>query len=276
MVTLKFKKKEMIFSIEEEEVIFDDISPEEIEKIKEKKDYLEECGKNTYRLINFFTEKKKVPDAWRYVIKKEKKDFTLNPPPKDYERLTEENKFGDVKTIEIPADTANIVLVLESPHKEEYNKKFDPLGPAQGATGQHMERYLGKDILPEIEKIMKTSLEGEYNLVICNPLQYQTSLYQLHKKPLTYKAAKKLRDTVWKSLFEQEDLKEDFKKRLLLLKPEIIINGCTSSLSPAVQVFLENDFSEKAKKEYISYVYIFKTPHPSSWYFGSNRRVKYS
>ena len=63
--------------------------------------------------------------------------------------------------------------------------------------------------------------EGLYKLLIVNAVQYQGSLENLAND-----ASKRKRNTIFEDFFEKT-AKEDFKRRLKLYNPKIIINCCT-------------------------------------------------
>ena len=270
MIKFMVEENNIIFEVMEKKIKIPHEDMEKIKKlIKDNKNYIKKIKKNTYEIRDYFKDEKKVPDAWRYIIKKQDNIFILESVAGKYSHLAEENKFGDVKTDEIPPERENIILILESPHKDEYSSDFTPLGPAQGATGKNIEKYFGKNLLPLAEKLIDKNFNGEYNLIISNPVQYQTSLYRLHKTSLGKSYAKRLRDRVWEMLFQEKKVKENFLERLISYKPFAIINGCTSTVSPAVTEFLKNDFLSAADFK----SFIFKTTHPSSWYMGNNRKI---
>ncbi len=150
---------------------------------------------------------------------------------------------------------SKIVLILESPHKAEFEKDtFKPLYPASGKTGERISNYF-----KEINSKMK--IENSDEIIICNPVQWQSSLHELHKKGLTGEF-RELRDKVWGCLWDESN--DDFYKRLKKYNPKIIINACTGKLSPEVQKALDNNFQETTR---------YITTHPSSWWSLKNRYI---
>lgn len=152
-----------------------------------------------------------------------------------------------------------IVIVLESPHKNEFKKDGTPIGPAMGITGAHFLRDrrgfidYGKEIVFK-ESPEGFSLSGEYQLIYVNSVQYQTSL----GRPLS-KEWKKCRDAIWLSIFDDQNGKKDFKKRIDALKPDLVINLCTKGL--------KENFNLKVEKEISNdYPYVYGY-HPSTWNF---------
>lgn len=144
----------------------------------------------------------------------------------------------------------SIVLVIESPHKDEFR---DPafIAPALGKTGEYLERFLPQ-VLEQLQRA--AFVEGKYTLILANTIQYQCSLGEL---PKVY------RDRVWGALWEGE--KAAFLERIAAYQPHFILEMCTSSDGRKVKV-------QQALKERFHSVPLFETPHPSSWWQESNRR----
>ena len=96
---------------------------------------------------NFFSPVLEVPNVCRYIIKKEN-DSYIFVPFETRNPIFIESNFNDnlINYREDIKDT--IVLVLESPHYEEYKKlDFKPISPAQHKTGENIKtffRALGK------------------------------------------------------------------------------------------------------------------------------------
>jgi len=148
-----------------------------------------------------------------------------------------------------------IVLILESPHKDEFEKDtFKPLYPASGKTGERISTFFN-------EIVEKVEIENINEIIICNPVQWQSSIHELHKKGLTGEF-KDLRDKVWCSLWESSQV--DFCNRLRSYNADIIINACTIKLKTILHVFFFFFFSSKTK---------YLTNHPSSWNINRLRTI---
>ncbi len=142
----------------------------------------------------------------------------------------------------------NIVLLLESPHKDEYRSrniytKLIPIAPAQGenklSAGGAIFNYLSEVLKFINEENHNIIPNGNFNLIISNPVQFQTSLVFIHGKPLD-RAYQTLRDTIWKKIWDIQDIQSDFIKRINKYNPHLIINSCTKNLKPYVNEVLEN------------------------------------
>ena len=114
----------------------------------------------------------------------------------------------------------SIVLLLESPHKEEYqhNHINCPKAPAMGKTGIRIDRCLG-EVLSKIrtEYIAAASdgpelIETGRHVILSNPIQFQTSLDAIHGQGIL----PRLRNSVWRTLWEEEEvhIQQCFQERL--------------------------------------------------------------
>mgnify|MGYP004520562413 FL=1 len=194
--------------------------------------------KSTRALIlddDYFDESSLVNDEARYTIKI-KNNICSKP-----------KLLKDFKTIE---ENKNIVLLLESPHRSEYRdiKIYDrlvPIGPAQGGNltdaGGAIKAYIHEAINYVISKNSLSLNNGDYNLIIINPIQFQTSLGSLYDKGLN----RNLRDKVWKNIWKIIDSKkyivqEDFICRLNSYNSDLIINACTYELKKKVKGLLDD------------------------------------
>ena len=156
----------------------------------------------------------------------------------------------------------SIVLILESPHKAEFNynnNDLNPISPAQGSTGKNIDNKI-KLLLKKIIKNDYCDFKnGNYKLVIINPVSFQTSLHFFHRKSLSKYHFKKLRDRIWQQSWEKDSIYSISLNNILnQVNSNLIINACTSNLSPFIQAFLENNFDNKVT---------IKTYHPSAWIF---------
>jgi len=135
------------------------------------------------------------------------------------------------------------VLILESPHKDEYTDDFQQLTPANGISGVRIYNFRKRIFPDELGEI-----------IICNPVQWQASLYALHNKSMYNYTFKKLKNDVWSFLWNESKI--EFIDRLKKYNPQIIINSCTSSLKKKVQDEINKYFQEKQ---------LYKTYHPARW-----------
>ena len=186
---------------------------------------------NDVRVVNFFEERNRVPDVRRYRIEQE----DCCPPPDGrycirHDRyLMPDCDFSECTRQQELQENGSIVLLLESPHKDEY-KNGDiarPKKPACGSTGDNIDRCLGT-VLSEISIEADHIVPGRH-VIISNPIQFQTSLYAIHEQRLagTWKT---LRNNVWWTLWNESEgqIKQCFQERLVdTYNPSLIINACT-------------------------------------------------
>lgn len=215
---------------------------------------------------NFLDPTKAVQDVWRYIIKlNDKKCSKSNAPfnliPYTISRNYRQDNNPNSVIIEKP-DITSIVLILESPHKDEYDCNFNRIGPAQGSTGSAIDVNI-ETLLNELANKHNINLDKkEYKFIICEPIPYQCSLHEIYKDYYSG-IDNTIRNKVWKKLWEIKDgnknllLQNNFRKRILSYSPDLIINACTSNLKGFVTELLY-------KPEFNKIPNIVKTHHPAS------------
>lgn len=166
-----------------------------------------------------------------------------------------DSNYNDLN-INFNSDLKSIVIVLESPHKDEFDSNLNPKGPAQGATGNNLASKL-KELIENIHSENPIP-DGEYKIVLVNPIPCQTSLNYIHEKALKG-SWKTLRDKVWITLWDNNfNYKINFISTINSINPFIIINSCSSKIKDnRLDQFLIDNFSKNLN--------LYKTHHPSSW-----------
>lgn len=193
-------------------------------------------GKDQFDIVNFFINDNRVQDALRYQLKRHGQSYRMHPF--DWEPI-HPNNFADMPARKVGKHC--IVIIMESPHKDEYSSDglFTPIGPAQGTTGYNInllfEEIFRTQILPNFKK-----LNDHFDVILCNPVQFQTSLHEIIKHSKKFQG---LRNTIWKGLFHNLGEKELFLKRISLYKSSIIINACTSKIKQDVTIALTESTS---------------------------------
>lgn len=159
-----------------------------------------------------------------------------------------------------------VAIILESPHKDEFDIYYNPLHPANGKTG--LKIY--KNIIHQLSKTINLSNQYCYEIFIMNPVPYQCSLY--HELEVNnfgsniyglFSHNRKLTNKVFSALFfgkklnkGYKNLKDDFIDRVNKYNPDYIINCCTYSKRKVVaNAILKTTY----KKE------IYTLNHPSMW-----------
>ena len=257
--------------------------------------YFHQDINGTFNVKKDFFYGKRIPDVYRYDLRycKNKNKWALCEPNSTNAQQVVGNwvkkTIADYKRYEKPIENdeaaKNILIILESPHDDEYhypnnqNPHFTALQPANGTTGINFSKYFtdgtnasGKNTNGGI-LAYTTTLEPLQNLLnqddvyrICfvNPVPFQTSLHFIHGYALKI-FAKDLRDIVWKKLFIH--CKSDFVRRINLYKPFAILNACTGDSTRP------NDLKGQVKATVGNIAnHQFNTPHPSSWWSRKNRR----
>lgn len=194
------------------------------------------------------------------------------------------HKDGEICTTE----NDRCILVLESPHKAEYETIAEEklaLGPAQGITGRNIEAYVAnlltialnnKTIVVDI----KDNGSKTFDFVLMNAIQFQCSL---EKKTTLY------RDAMFHLCWQQSKTVDDFETRLAntVTDNSIIINCCTKgnfakkllkskgvlktkNIEGLQLSVLENyelcELTATAIKEILPHKTIFTCEHPYRWF----------
>lgn len=163
-----------------------------------------------------------------------------------------------------------LAIVLESPHKEEFDyKNKRAIGPAIGTSGNNLKKYLPQVVfnyLPDrtVDNKIYYAPEdqipnGKYKVLLINAIQYQCSLGE---------DTKQYRDKIFSVMWKQLSVRNDFCDRLKSHKPCVVINACTSTGDKDRKSNVQNAINECQSKLNL------QSPHPSSWYDASNRRIE--
>jgi len=236
---IKFKGEKLKFELNEEEAkLFTDDSA-----------FLTKESNDSISISDtFFDDSVQVKDVCRYKLVYESSNWMFKSP-----KGLNISKFSTENDIEIDDSDENLILILESPHKDEYvieNKKLIPKSPASGDTGKHLYKYFNSHVLPILFSLgLILEQSKKYNFCIVNPVPYQTSLFHINGKGVH----KTLRNKIWKKLYPK--CSSIFKEKLNSYEPSIILNGCTSDLKKE----LDNEIKKTCCAK------IFNISHPSCW-----------
>jgi hypothetical protein len=230
---------------------------------------LDRPNTDAFMRSNMFLGCKVVPDVWRYNItipRKSDQPVIVNDlsDPLDIEC----SAFADRQAIR--AEHPTIVVLLESPHRDEYTRddsRFKPIAPAQGDTGTRFRKRL-PDVINEAWKQLKVThkLASTYSIILANPIQWQASLARYYSEELK----KSVRNRVWKCLWNYKDgedliVQRYFKDRLREYKPRLIINACTANLSSNIDSYFLR--SKESQDSILDNCRVVRTYHPSSWMY---------
>ena len=145
----------------------------------------------------------------------------------------------------------SLVLVIESPHKDEYADP-DFVAPALGKTGEYLQAHL-----PALLASLQAQIApGKYTIVLANTVQRQCSLGE---------PPQKYRDALWRALWEREEAA--FLERIASYRPQCLFEMCTASDGRKQKV-------RRALAARFAALPLFSTPHPCSWWQPGNRRLQ--
>ena len=229
-----------------------------------------------------FGEQNVVPDVDRYRLRRQQGQITLLPHTVRGV-CPDSNNFCDVPPAEPNVDyDKTIVVVLESPHKDEYENSATPTGdvghpiaPAQGRTGTRMQNFFC-GVLRSCPTLYG-QLEEHTRVVISNPVPFQASLVSIVSVPASKndsknaveRKRKKLRDAVWSALWEYLPIQDDFQTRLESYCPDFIINACTHEVGCNLQRCVTNNRCKKHKiRTFLNghdLSNCYEVDHPSVW-----------
>lgn len=206
-------------------------------------------------------------------------DITINSG-----NVTIPPKNNWTRKMAIPNDKQKIVIIMESPHSEEF--KGTTPAPANGKTGDNIGMHFPK-VVKEINSNPSNHIDdGKYELILMNAIQNQCSMGI---------STKYFRDISFIGLWFKGG-EADFKKRfkaLKLGKNDVVINSCTlgdtstfkklygeSFSQENIRKFLDNSSIQYKVKDGLrklvdnaiqqikpksSPFSLFKTNHPSNW-----------
>ncbi len=118
-----------------------------------------------------------------------------------------------------------IVIVLESPHKEEY-KDSNKIGPAKGVTGKKITKYL-KKVLKSSKDVWYLVKKSDFEIIIANAVQFQCSKGKDLRGKNNRDNSKNRDYRFIKYLLE--GCGKDLRERIRLLEPVLVINACPTS-----------------------------------------------
>lgn len=154
--------------------------------------------------------KEKCPDQYIWDLKFDWTEFTFN-----YFAWTQRKNIN-----EINKENKTIAIVLESPHKDEFwldeNKKVHSR-PANGTTWDNIRDFFANNLNNKLSELQNIWLKSwNYNVIIVNSSQYQTSLWEDTSLYRTYNFIEQIINP---------ENQTDFQHRLN--KADYVINCCT-------------------------------------------------
>lgn len=219
--------------------------------------YIHKSNKDFFINSTFFS--KEVENVYRYSIVIKNNTFKLFCFTYKDSYHFACSSYND-RQLSIKKRLKSIILILESPHMDEFDNNFNSIAPAQGITGKYIEMYITHIIKDIYIKNPNKIEDGEYRIIIINPIPCQSSLHYLHKQSLSSSSSfKTLRDKVWYELWSQDPkYKNNFISTINSINPIIIINSCTA-------VIKSKYLNPLLKSKFNNYI-VYSSNHPSSWY----------
>ena len=155
-------------------------------------------------------------------------------------------------------DAQVVVIILESPHINEFDQNGAPIGPAMGKTGENISNYI-------LNVLKKHYSDGKYKIMLMEAVSYQCS----NGEP---KINGQKRDTVFKDVWVNGG-EDDFKVRLKSYHPDIVINACTGGVRKIDSQSTLNSLVDSAVRK-LGFKNYYYSSHPSSYWFGIKRMIK--
>ena len=154
--------------------------------------------------------------------------------------------------------SSKIILIIESPHKNEF---IGSLGPAKGPTGKNIRDHF--NIV--IEDLIKLK-DGSYPLILMNAIQYQCSLGF---------DTKKYRDKIFRECWDKGG-SDCFKLRLgcIYLVNDVVINACTAGKADKLNKKLREMAKDAINEILGDEIKCIEVEHPSNWKREINRVKK--
>ena len=151
-------------------------------------------------------------------------------------QLTRKKSSGQIRVdvnysaSKIKSSKAKIVVLLESPHLEEFKVVGYPYNtaPAWGNTGDRFDSQFIKVLNRHIKNIGSKYLlknRQAFDVYIVNAIQYQCSL---GISPINPSVRNGLFSYLWN--LQPDSFYQDLIDRLNFIRPDIIINACTAKL----------------------------------------------
>ena len=233
--------------------------------------------RNDVIVKNFFGENNKVSDVSRYgivegsCVRHNDRYHICNNryliPHCDISRQQLQDLLQEQQLRREQQQIGNIVLLLESPHKDEYQPGNIncPIAPANGDTGHKIDRFLGTVLSRIKEQEGQQLIVPGRHVIISNPIQFQTSLHAIHGKPLEG-TWKKLGNKIWWTLWNEQHIQQCFRERLVdTYNPRLIINACTGNFTPTGRQRRNQDLRRNVTKfirEHLPIVPLYEAKHP--------------
>lgn len=155
----------------------------------------------------------------------------------------------------------NIVVILESPHTDEY-KDSNFIHPALGKTRKNLQKYFQNLVYIVIKRFKSQLGDGTYKIILMESIPYQCSL---GINPLNHK----IRDKIFLELWKDEKIHK-FSERIKSYNPVAIFNCCTKGdEEQELRTLVQDKINEYKKGK--NDIELYKCSHPSLWNFSIDK-----
>lgn len=147
------------------------------------------------------------------------------------------------------------VIVLESPHIDEFDDCRVAVGPAQGSTGASIQNNI-------VNLLVAAGVpRKKYRLLLMEAIPYQCSN---NNSPI--KKVRDRRNRLFKRIWKLFGGRNYFEERIASYKPAVILNACTGGLTSINKGHSLNGLVQKSLKKYRtnnSKALLYFSNHPS-------------
>ena len=175
-------------------------------------------------VCGMFCERNRMPDVDRYRLVHEGDGLKLQcHGHSDFRK----SPYNDKRPRAAEPEQKTLLILLESPHDDEYCPTMCPRAPACGSAGRGIATNLAR-ILNCSSSVARCINDGT-RVIIANPVPFQASLKAIHGQPLTSSSFRTLRNTVWKLLWNVPEMRCAFREKVQCYNPTWIVNACTGN-----------------------------------------------
>ena len=149
------------------------------------------------------------------------------------------------------------IIILESPHIDEFNTNGIAVGPAQGSTGRNI-----RSLLIQLLQSQTAHLQRIYRLMLVEAIPYQCSN---NTSPIDRTNTNRLFKKMWRSYGG----KIDFENRINQYRPDVILNACTGGIHSINKGFTLKGLVQKVLNTYKQHnpsVQLLYSNHPAIEY----------
>ncbi|MBE6047650.1 MAG: hypothetical protein E7213_04450 [Clostridium sp.] len=252
----------------------------ETEPIIIEKSKVDEINSNIQKIkgAKFMDESKVIdkPGEYYIIIPDNYTDYEVDNVKRYEIDHVEDERIKITKSSEARENVCKIIIILESPHKYEYElhedengeKEFIGKEPACKRTGKLIEKNI-LSIIETIETHCEKRKSDKYDIYIGNPVKFQASLGSFYKGKLITK----IKDELWVKLYK-EHYKEEFANYIKNNNFDIVINCCSELNGKGKKQITEQLKEIKQHEEKVDFE-IIQCAHPASWWNEKNNNLNF-